>query len=181
MKTLRLKRIKCRGLSDGETLQLRPVFRANYLGDSVVVTRRWQNFNPDTPAGTIPPDFVGRLYLYSPEEVPLFVSLNNVSYVDIGHRNAQFIAVSPSIARAGVEPRLRYAVEQLVPLSAPAPILYLLRPVFFLIDLTIGLSITLFTAASSLIRLILDPGDRLFVPLDDNEDDDKQPDNYIPQ
>ncbi|MFQ3634437.1 MAG: hypothetical protein SNJ57_01220 [Cyanobacteriota bacterium] len=175
VKTLRLMRIRCNGLSVGETLQLRPVFRDAYLDNLITVTRNWQALNPQSP-GRIPPDFVGRLYLYSPQDVPLFVSRNNVSYANTGVKIARFDPVNPSTARVGVEPRLRYVVEQVVPISAPAPIRFLLRPVFFLIDLAIGLSITLFNAAGSLIRLIFDPGNRLFVPTDDDEDDNEDDD-----
>ncbi|RMF66051.1 MAG: hypothetical protein D6742_10805 [Cyanobacteria bacterium J069] len=84
---------------------------------------------------------------------------------------------------------MEYVVQQVVPFSAPGPVLYLLRPVFFLVDLVVGLSITLFKAAGSLIRLIIDPGNRLFVPSDDDDDEDdedddtdqKPPEENIPQ
>lgn len=187
MKTLRLTRIRCKGLSGGETVELRAVFRENYLGNSVEVTRNWQELGSQHQ-GIISLDVTGNLYLESPQEVRLFVSRNTVSYADIGKRLTQFNPVNPSITGDRLKPRLEYVVQQVVPVSAPAPVLCLLRPVFFLIDLAVGLSITLFKAAGSLIRLILDPGNRLFVSTDDEEDDNddddtdqKPPKENIPQ
>ncbi|GAB4135409.1 MAG: hypothetical protein Fur0046_08190 [Cyanobacteria bacterium J069] len=188
MKILRLTRVKCKGLSSGETLQLRAVFRENYLGNSVGVTQNWQELGPQYQ-GMTDGDVTANLYLESPEGVSLFFSVNTVSYVAIGTKIAKFKPVNPSITGAGIKPRVEYVVQQVVPFSAPGPVLYLLRPVFFLVDLVVGLSITLFKAAGSLIRLIIDPGNRLFVPSDDDDDEDdedddtdqKPPEENIPQ
>lgn len=184
MKILRLTRVKCKGLSSGETLKLRAVLRTDYLGSSVEFTQNWQALGAGHE-GMIPSiDFTGNLYLESSQGVRLFVSRDTVSYADIGKRVARFNPVNPSTAGNRIQPRVEYDVQQVVPFSAPGPVRYLLRPVFFLVDLVVGLSITLSKAAVSLIRLIIDPGNRLFVPSDDDEDDDtdqKPPEENIPQ
>lgn len=117
VKKLALIEIKCDGLADGETKKLVPRFRRKPLGNPVDVTKNWKEWgNPEEipgprPFREIPDVFTGRIYLRSPENEPLFRSVEEVSADDSGVILVSFSSVNPSIESVNLIPKLRYTIQ----------------------------------------------------------------------